>query len=281
MKGARSLQPGTSKTRTHTSITAMRRSLLDRKTSTVAWQHREKTPSSPPNPMPSTMSRVSRNGTVSGTDSNLPCSKHIPKSMGISSVVFVSTKILYECRSPRPTMYPTIELTATLRVYLRDYQQGSIDFNALISVFLQMVSFVLQPRVEPFSGIRGHLKKHSTHHRVEVARNLQSRYDFKTAVLPPIAALQTTHPKSPVERHVYLTVVPEPIGISRNLHRLVFAGFRSKTANCCHVRSGSSLSPVLRSVSRMCRGGPAASTANKNITKRLRVLHPFHDSRTW
>jgi hypothetical protein len=134
MKGARSLQPGTSKTRTHTSITAMRRSLLDRKTSTVAWQHREKTPSSPPNPMPSTMSRVSRNGTVSGTDSNLPCSKHIPKSMGISSVVFVSTKILYECRSPRPTMYPTIELTATLRVYLRDYQQGSIDFNALISV---------------------------------------------------------------------------------------------------------------------------------------------------
>ena len=44
----------------------------------VFSQHRLNTPSTPVSPMPSTKSRVKRNGTVSGVGRNLPCSNATP-----------------------------------------------------------------------------------------------------------------------------------------------------------------------------------------------------------
>ena len=89
-----------------------------------------KRPSVPQIPRPSITSRVSRKGIVSGIG-NLkehdirsfstlsityifPWSKATPRSMWITSAVWVSIRIFCTCRSPRPTMYPTIDDVATL-----------------------------------------------------------------------------------------------------------------------------------------------------------------------
>lgn len=67
--------------------------------------------------MPSTMSLVSLNGTLSGVLRNLPCSKAMPRSMCTISALEVSISRLAEWRSPRPIRYPAMELTAVDRVY--------------------------------------------------------------------------------------------------------------------------------------------------------------------
>jgi len=76
------------------------------------------TPSTPHAPNPSTTSLVSRNGTVSGVFKHLPCSNATPRSMWIISALVLSSRMLDEWRSPSPTTYPTIEFTATDRVYV-------------------------------------------------------------------------------------------------------------------------------------------------------------------
>ena len=62
-----------------TSTIVMRASFENLITSMVFSQHRLNTPSTPVSPIPSTRSRDSRNGTVSGVGSNLPCSNATPE----------------------------------------------------------------------------------------------------------------------------------------------------------------------------------------------------------
>ena len=66
--------------------------------------HLRNTPSVPVIPIPSIISRVSRNGTCSGVARYLPCSKQIPKSMCTISADFSSMSMLKGCLSPTPRM---------------------------------------------------------------------------------------------------------------------------------------------------------------------------------
>lgn len=63
---------------TPTSTTVIRDSCDVLMTSMVFSQQRLHTPSTPVNPIPSTMSRVKRKGTVSGVGRNFPCSNATP-----------------------------------------------------------------------------------------------------------------------------------------------------------------------------------------------------------
>jgi hypothetical protein len=120
----------------------IRHTWLERSTFIVSSQHLLKTPSVPVTPIASTISvigkyinydfhlpLVSLNGTISGVLSVFPCSKATPKSMCTNSAVHLSIRMLWECLSPSPTMYPNasqhrrdvevpvIELEATLLTY--------------------------------------------------------------------------------------------------------------------------------------------------------------------
>mmetsp|Transcript_159720 Transcript_159720/g.297763 ORF Transcript_159720/g.297763 Transcript_159720/m.297763 type:complete len:217 (-) Transcript_159720:3873-4523(-) len=100
---------------TKTSTMALTRAELSRSTSIVVTQQRRKSPHVPRQPKPSTMSPERRKGTSSGTRRPRPASKAMPKSMCTSSPVFWSKSMLFVWRSPMPTTYPTMELTAAER----------------------------------------------------------------------------------------------------------------------------------------------------------------------
>ena len=51
--------------------------------------------------------------TVSGVGRIFPWSKAMPRSMWMISPVWLSMRMLLVCLSPRPRMWPTMELVAT------------------------------------------------------------------------------------------------------------------------------------------------------------------------
>lgn len=79
-------------------------------------------PSTPAMPIPSTMSRVSRNGTVSGVGKMRPCSNATPRSMWTSSAVRQSIRMFCTWRSPSPRMYPTGQRTHTDNIHTRKHR---------------------------------------------------------------------------------------------------------------------------------------------------------------
>lgn len=125
--------------------------------------HLLKTPSTPVMPIPSTMSRDSLKGTVSGVGRIFPCSKAtpdqrrtrkknkdsggvdrsstqsrrrtfcspigpesrdaVPKSMCTSSAVCSSIRMFWMCLSPRPTMYPTVANKTQTTVHIEIRRQ--------------------------------------------------------------------------------------------------------------------------------------------------------------
>lgn len=88
--------------------------LFCRSTSIVFSQECRKIPSTPETPNPAIISRVKRNGIVSGVGRHLPCSNAMPKSIWINSAVLTSMRMLLMCRSPIPRIYPMIEVVAKL-----------------------------------------------------------------------------------------------------------------------------------------------------------------------
>ncbi len=63
-------------------------------------------------PIPSTMSRVRRNGTISGVLRKRPCSNATPRSMWTTLAVRLWMRMLELCRSPSPMTWPAAAFLA-------------------------------------------------------------------------------------------------------------------------------------------------------------------------
>mmetsp|Transcript_32009 Transcript_32009/g.47591 ORF Transcript_32009/g.47591 Transcript_32009/m.47591 type:complete len:235 (+) Transcript_32009:155-859(+) len=90
---------------------------FSRSTLVVSSAARLNGPSVPQLPMPSTTFLVSRKGTVSAVGSFFPCSNTIPKSISTISPVRIWMRMFSACRSPIPSILPTMLQTAQDLVY--------------------------------------------------------------------------------------------------------------------------------------------------------------------
>ena len=104
---------------TNASSIAMTLSLLDRRTDMTPSHVLRKLPSMPLTSIARTSIRVSRNGTRSGNFSLcIEASKQSPKSMCKILPLYRSNMRLLGCLSPKPRRYPTMDITASERVYV-------------------------------------------------------------------------------------------------------------------------------------------------------------------
>ena len=169
---------------TNASSIAMTLSLLDLRTDMTPSHVLRKLPSMPLTSIARTSILVSRNGTRSGNFSLcIEASKQSPKSMCRILPLYRSNIRLLGCLSPRPKRYPTMDITASERVYVvrlsshvsedRDLSHRTLA-RSLPGVFSSACSNTSTCVDETHAGLRVRVRVKGNHERV-ISRSRRQR----------------------------------------------------------------------------------------------------------